>query len=583
MKWFDTHHATRPQGIERKHAHIVGGGIAGMAAAAFLIDDGYMDGRNITIYENLPTVGGSMDGARNEHGYLCRGERELEPHMECLWYLFSKIPSIDSPGMTVLDETVAAQRDDQIYAHSRVLHRQGEVYEGIHDFTMSKRLTDKMIEMATTPEERFEDMTIDEFFGDTADELYQSSMWICFHSMLAFKHYHSMIEFKRYVVRFMMYQPGADRLVGITHTKYNEYDSMIKPLHAWLRERGVTFRTGCTVTDADLNADHSRIIALRVRDERGEDTVSIDDDGLVIITNGSMTTNSAFGDNTHATETNRGTEDMGAFTLWKRLAAKDANRFGHPEKFCSDIDKTKWVSVFPTVTGYPEFFRRVYERYGYAPNTTTGAITVKDSSWDISMVFYPKYFPQQADDEQVFWFDALYGENEGDYIRKPADQCTGEELLTELLYHLGMLDMKDELLAHTYISTCMMPYITSQFMPRTINDRPRVIPEGSANYAFIGQFCELPGDVVFTVETSIRTAMMAAYGLLDLDKPVVPLYEAQYDIRVLSMCLRKMLGKDAIDTEDLPKINPLRMREESRKLVDAFNAIPELDVMAHTY
>jgi hypothetical protein len=46
----------------------------------------------------------------------------------------------------------------------------------------------------------------------------------------------------------------------------------------------------------------------------------------------------------------------------------------------------------------------------------------------------------------------------------------------------------------------MMPYISSQFMPRNINDRPKVIPEGCVNLAFIGQFVELPGDVVFTVE-----------------------------------------------------------------------------------
>lgn len=41
--------------------------------------------------------------------------------------------------------------------------------------------------------------------------------------------------------------------------------------------------------------------------------------------------------------------------------------------------------------------------------------------------------------------------------------------------------------------------------------RSRVIPEGNRNYAFVGQYVELDGDVMFTVETSVRTAMMAAY------------------------------------------------------------------------
>ena len=34
-----------PEGIENKRAHIVGGGIAGLATAAFLVDDAHMPAR----------------------------------------------------------------------------------------------------------------------------------------------------------------------------------------------------------------------------------------------------------------------------------------------------------------------------------------------------------------------------------------------------------------------------------------------------------------------------------------------------------------------------------------------------------
>lgn len=149
--------------------------------------------------------------------------------------------------------------------------------------------------------------------------------------------------------------------------------------------------------------------------------------------------------------------------------------------------------------------------------------------------------------------------------------------MTEFLYHMGMLDMKDDILAHSYISTCMMPYITSQFMPRQRGDRPSVIPEGCTNLALIGQFVELPGDVVFTVETSVRTAMMAAYGLLKLDKPVVALYEGQWDIRLLVSCLKKLADKKELGLEDLPRINPLKIKSELKKLLAVINSIPELD------
>lgn len=123
MKNYDRITAHKPEGIELKKAHIVGGGIAGLVTAVFLIDDGYMPGRNVTIYEQLSDVGGSMDGTRNEHGYLCRGEREPEPNMECLWYLCNKIFSIDTPGRTVLEETVEANNEHRIVVKGRALYK----------------------------------------------------------------------------------------------------------------------------------------------------------------------------------------------------------------------------------------------------------------------------------------------------------------------------------------------------------------------------------------------------------------------------------------------------------------------------
>ena len=53
-----------------------GGGIGSLAAAAFMIRDGGLPGANITIYEALPVLGGSLDAAGNpETGYSLRGGR----------------------------------------------------------------------------------------------------------------------------------------------------------------------------------------------------------------------------------------------------------------------------------------------------------------------------------------------------------------------------------------------------------------------------------------------------------------------------------------------------------------------------
>lgn len=577
MKQFDNIRAHKPEGIEERNAYIIGGGIAGLAAAVFLIDDCYVPGKNITVYDQLPIMGGSMDGAKIGEGkYTCRGERELEPYMECLWYLGNKIPSLYTEGRTITEETVEANKLDRIDAKARIIHKQGQIWDGITNFKMSPALSQKMAQMIATPEEKLNDVTIEEFFGETFEEFKMNPTWQCFHTMLAFKDYHSMIEMKRYMIRFIQFQPRMERLDGILHTKYNEFDSLIDPILHWLDAKGVTFVTAATITDLKMNSDFSAVTEIVGTTAEGDFSVAVTEKDMVISTLASMTQNSTQGDNIHAVATNCSNE-KGFFSVWEKLAAQDA-KFGHPEKFAENIEKTKWMSACVCVKGYKEFCAKIREKYGYPKDCVTGAISILDSSWDISLVLYDKYYAAQADDEDIFWFDGLWGERVGDYVKKPMADCTGEEVLKEFCYHMGMLDEYDELVAHSYISLTMMPYITSQFMPRnSIGDRPRVIPEGSRNYAFIGQFVELDGDVVFTVETSVRTAMMAAYGLTGIDRKVLPLYQGQYDLRWLVMCMKKMLATDELRISDLPPVNPLAIKKDIQGILNFLNEIPEVN------
>jgi oleate hydratase len=117
-------------------------------------------------------------------------------------------------------------------------------------------------------------------------------------------------------------------------------------------------------------------------------------------------------------------------------------------------------------------------------------------------------------------------------------------------------------------------------MPRAIRDRPRAIPDGCVNLGFIGQFVEVDGDCVFTVETSVRTAMEAVYGLLKLDKPVIPVSATRYDIRHLAASIKAVLDVDTFGVKDLllrlipAALNP-RQLVELVELLDIVNQIPE--------
>ena len=130
------------------------------------------------------------------------------------------------------------------------------------------------------------------------------------------------------------------------------------------------------------------------------------------------------------------------------------------------------------------------------------------------------HFLNQPADVQVFWGYALFPDRIGDFVAKPMDACSGAEILQELRGHLRFdLDIFES----ANCIPCRMPYITSMFMPRLRSDRPLPVPRGSKNFAFISQFVEIPDDVVFTVEYSVRAAQMAVYELLRIDREIPPI------------------------------------------------------------
>ncbi len=536
--------ALRPAGIEKKKAYLVGGGIASLAAAAYLIRDGHMTGEQITILEQLNVLGGSLDGSGNaEDGYLVRGGREMEEHYECLWDLLSKVPSIITPDRTVLEEFRDINIADPNEAACRVMSNLG-VKDPNTSLGLSHHNVKELTKLTLATEDELGATTVEEFFSKS---FLETPMWCFWRSMFAFEPWHSVMEMKRYMERFMHLLPGMSLLKDILFTKYNQYESMILPLKTLLKANGVNFDLGTQVTDLDININTDNgdktVTAIHLLRAGVPEIINTSVDDLVFVTNGSMTENSTTGSMTEPAILNR--EPGGCWTLWKNIAAKDP-AFGRPDVFCSDIDKSKWLSFTITAADSPmaDMLRRLTGRDPFSGNGVTGGImTIKDSSWLMSVTVnrQPQY-SDQPDNVLVIWAYGLYPDNIGDFVMKKMSDCNGEELLSELLYHWGAEDQIPEVMKTVKVIPCMMPYITAQFMPRVKGDRPDVIPAGSKNLAFLGQFAEIPGDCVFTVEYSVRGAMMAVYTLLDLDKAPPEIYPTKYDVRVIAKATETMYG-----------------------------------------
>ena len=514
--------------------YLVGGGIASLAAAAFLIRDGDVIGDAITILEESGVVGGSLDGSGSpETGYVLRGGRMFESKYVCTFELFASIPTL-AGNQTVTQEIMAWNETMKTSSKSRLMidgQRQDAPKLGL-----SERQILTIERLALEPESMLGDSRIVDQFDPS---FFKTDFWFMWCTTFAFQPWHSAVEFKRYLVRFVHMVDGFDRLKGIMRTVYNQYDSLVRPLRKWLDERGVTFTLGTTVTDLVIGESAGgktvEQIVFRRDGEIGEIPVRPID--RVLVTLGSMTEGSSLGSMDTAPILG-GKADGGAWALWEAIAS-GRPEFGNPEVFSSHVDQSKWVS-FTTTLNDPTLLQIVFERTGNVPGEG-GLITFPQSSWLASIVIpYQPHFVGQPEGVSVLWGYGLFVDRPGDFVKKPMSACTGREIMTEVLGHLGVRDEVSEILDSAICIPCMMPFITSQFLPRVHGDRPDVIPQGSRNLAFIGQFCEQPQDVVFTVEYSIRSAQTAVYGLLGLARKPPPVYHGQFDPRVLYRAFRAL-------------------------------------------
>ena len=508
-------------------AYLVGGGIASMAAAAFMIRDGDIVGHNITIIDEGDRLGGSLDGAGSaQHGYVLRGGRMFESKYLCTFDLFASIPTLDG-NRTVTQDIIDWNETMKTSSKSRLV-RDGH-RETAPEFGLSERHILTIERLALEPEGMLGRSSIDEQFDAS---FFKTNFWFMWCTTFAFQPWHSAVEFKRYLVRFAHMVAGFNRLEGILRTVYNQYDSMVRPLQKWLEERGVNFETNTRVVDLGFDGVSDETIVRRIAVERngtpGEIAVNAND--YVLVTLGSMTEGSSLGSMDTAPVL-KDKADGGAWTLWERIAA-GRPAFGRPAAFADHVDQSKWVS-FTTTLADPTFLRLVRDFTGNVPGEG-GLITFPQSSWLTSIVIpHQPHFIGQPDDVSVFWGYGLTVDKPGDFVRKPMSACTGREILTEILGHLRIGAEAPGILERAICIPCMMPFITSQFLRREKGDRPEVVPARSKNLAFIGQFCELPEDVVFTVEYSIRSAQAAVYGLLGLKREPPAVYHGKFDPRVL--------------------------------------------------
>ena len=547
----------KPENVDRKTAYLVGSGLASLSAAVFLIRDGQMKGDKIRIFEELPLPGGSLDGIHQpDRGFIIRGGREMENHFECLWDLFRSVPSLEVKDASVLDEFYWLNKEDPNYSHMRATMNRGKSAQTDGKFTLSEKASEEIVKLFMTSEEELNDKRISDVFSK---EFFDSNFWLYWRTMFAFEEWHSAMEMRRYIARFIHHIGGLPDLSALKFTKYNQYESLVMPLVKFLEGEGVHFMYDTQVRNIVMEKQDGKKIARRIIyiQDGKEKEINLTENDLVFVTNGSITESSTYGDQHHKAELNP--SSGGSWSLWKNMAVQD-DSFGKPVKFCGNIEESCFISATATTLDMkvPAYIEKICGRDPFAGKVVTGGIvSVKDSSWLMSWTLNRQpHFKKQPEGQLVVWIYGLFSDKPGDYVKKPMKDCSGVEIAEEWLFHMGVPEHEIHDLAMNSVNTFpgLMPYVLSYFMPRSLGDRPLVVPKGSVNLAFIGNFAETERDTVFTTEYSVRTAMEAVYTLLNIDRGVPEVFASCYDVRTLLNSSARLLDGKKIHDLKLPFI-----------------------------
>lgn len=562
-------HPEKPEGVEKKSAYIIGTGLAGLTAAFYLVRDGQMPGNHIHLLEKLELAGGSCDGYKDVHkGFYMRGGREMDNHFEIMWDVFRDVPSIETPNVSVLDEYYWLNKHDRNYSLCRATVNKGEDAHTDKLFKLDKDSAMALSQLFITPEANLEDKKISDVLPES---FWETNFWLYWQTMFAFQKWSSALEMKRYLCRYVHHIDGLPDFSALRFTKYNQYESMILPLIEYLKKHDVDVQFGMDVKNVvieDVDGKKTAKELIYVKDNK-EQSIPLTADDLVFITNGCCTDTSCYGDQTHAPDLSHIVNGQGeSWDLWKNIAKQAKHdEYGHPDVFCSDTEATNWMSATVETSNEDiiQHIMNICKRDPRAGKVTTGGIvTVKDSvnNWFLSWTINRQpQFRSQNKDTVLVWLYALHTDTEGNYIKKAMRDCTGEEICQEWLYHIGMDEnkIKDYSENACNTTTCFMPYINAFFQPRKNVDRPKVVPEGAVNFAFIGQFAETPRDTIFTTEYSMRTGMESVYTLLNVDRGVPEVWGSQYDIRELL--------RAAYYAVDKKKINELPLNFKEKMLL----------------
>ncbi|KAL2864236.1 uncharacterized protein BJX67DRAFT_373960 [Aspergillus lucknowensis] len=494
------------------HAWIIGADISSLAAAVYLIHDARVPGPHVHIIANDCHPINEIE----KNGCLAKAANSGLEFVSCIIDRCTKQLLSCVSGSTrlhgyVLGKIMNTKNGTDRKSFYFLKHGERGIRKLQQPLTQL-RLADRkdVLKVMLDEEKNLDSKSIEDCFKGS---FIQSDLWQLFSKRFALQPWHSATEFQRCLRKYLeeaqysrVDQPAAAQYI---------MESLQATVRDYLRKEGVNFWPRTLVSDLKLLTENSSTnVSMIEGTQNGKSfRIPITREDIVLVALGSTISGSLAGSNGAPPPPIPVRADWimnNSWSLWFKLA-QISPEFGNPAAFCTHLSESKVEAFTVTLPGDgPNLYSYLAEQIGEG-----SSLIIPNSSW--SLCLYLPSHPLGSEERTEVHNICGYGltpEKFGNFIKKPMCCCAGQEILSELLSHLGR--GFDECLSTAITIPLLMPLASAALMRRNRDDRPHNIPQHTKNIGFIGAFSEIADETVCGLEYCVRSAQIAVYGLMSL-------------------------------------------------------------------
>ena len=456
----------REQELKSKNAYITGGGLSAYAAALYLVRDCKMDPANVHIFTSSTQSRGD-----EQNGFICRRSKIINDGSMNLFDMLSDVRSLDISDLTVCDEILNIYSANPVMRNISFIDDEKNVIDA-SDISLDKAHRSAILSLIRADGEKLRREAIRDALPQS---FFTSYFWKLICAAYGFSPDSSAYEFVSAVTNI------DDMLSGTLPSDFDMCEEIIEPLGEHLKKLGADVRENAVVTDMDF--DNSLVSAIHFTDGGVRKSVYPEKGDVCIFPTDEMAECVSLGSYSKSAP-----RQLNApFKLWEKLAQKHP-AFKNPSLMFGSEDE--YMSEEFTITLSNHMLPELIDKVTCGALGVDGVIVLDNSNWKMTVCAVPpSHFKNCGDDTAVIWGWAARYDRDGETCAKPMTDCSGAEILYELVSCLNLAEAWDDI-RDTVVNVipCHRRYDKSYLAP--VASKLEIIPTGISNLAISGDFAE---------------------------------------------------------------------------------------------